>query len=190
MLARDNPFTTDRVEQILQFKPEWAGLSWQQLDATWKSLNQRATISGHHGSGKTCLLDAWATRLEQTKDTQILRIFLNREQKTITPNQWEALSQSHGKTIILDGEEQLNIRARSRFYKLTRSASGIIVTRHSKGKLPTLLHLDPDHELLVRCVKEVAPEQYNQLSPMLPKWWKKHRGNLRSILLECYDSAT
>ncbi|MFK7910883.1 MAG: hypothetical protein AB8F34_09785 [Akkermansiaceae bacterium] len=189
MLARENPFATDRVEKLLRFNPEWSGTSWAKLDKKWNLLGRHATITGRHGSGKTCFLDAWAARHTEMTGYQTLRIFLNHEQKTMSDLQWNDLSQCDGKIIILDGEEQLNFRARSKFYKLTKNATGILVTRHSQGRLPTLIHLDPNMAVLSTCVKKLAPAQYKELAPLLPELWRKHHRNIRHILLECYDSS-
>ncbi|MEM1008366.1 MAG: hypothetical protein AAGJ35_05120, partial [Myxococcota bacterium] len=66
--------------------------------------------------------------------------------------------------------------------------AGLIVTRHSAGKLPTLIHLDPDIHVLNSCVEKLAPQHLDELSSLFPSLWLKHKGNLRHILLECYDS--
>jgi hypothetical protein len=187
MLARDNPFATNRVEQLLRFNPEWSGTTWEHLDKKWGMLERRATVTGRHGAGKTCFLDAWAARHTKISGMEPVRIFLNREQNTMTDTEWQTLAGCHGKTIILDGEEQLGFRARNKFYNLAQHASGILVTRHVCGKLPTFLHLNPSMKVLLRCIQHVAPEHSEHLSRMLPKMWKKHHANLRSILLECYD---
>lgn len=190
MLARDNPFATDRVEQILTFNPAWTGHTWIDLDQQWQRLGQRATITGKHGAGKTCFLDAWSDRVKNNLSTPVLRLFLNQEKKNFSHHEWQSLTHCQGKTIILDGEEQLGLRARNKFYRLTQNASGLLVTRHTPGKLPTLAHLDPDIRILHSCIKKLAPDHYAQLSPQLPTLWKNHHANIRHILLECYDQIT
>ena len=189
MNALNNPFATDRVERVLAFKPEWAGTTWKEIELRWQSLNRRATLTGRHGSGKTTFLDVWGKRLSKDGH-EVVSLFLNRESRSLTPADWLALENCAGKTILLDGEEQLNWRARRKFYRLTQPAKGILVTRHSNGKRPNLLHLDPDLDLIHRCVRELSPDLYPQLAPQLPKLWKKHAGNLRHILLDCHDAVT
>ena len=168
MLARYNPFATDRVERLLTFQPEWSGTTWEELEKKWVSQNYRATITGRHGTGKTCFLNTWATRLRHASKQAPIRIFLNTEQPKVTDSQWENLAHSQGKTIILDGEEQLGLHARMKFYRLTKNASSVLVTRHSQGKLPTLIHFNPDIHMLHKCIKKLAPDHYQQLSPQLP----------------------
>ena len=187
MLARYNPFATDRVERLLTFQPEWSGNTWEELGKKWASQNYRAAITGRHGAGKTCFLNTWATKITDTPQRDPLFIFLNREQPRITGTQWQSLEQCHGRTVILDGEEQLGPYARIKFYRLARTASGILVTRHHQGKLPTLIHLAPDLDMLTRCVKKLAPDHFALLTPLLPAFWQKHKGNIRHCLLECYD---
>lgn len=189
MTARDNPFATDRTERLLYFRPEWMGASMSELTNRWEKLDRRAEILGRHGAGKSTLLATWKQHLE-SEHQPVIDLFLNRESNGFNEAQWQKIEACHGKTIILDGEEQLSWRQRHRFYQLTKHAVGILVTRHKKGRLPTLCHLDPGIETLHRCIQELAPEHYPSLSPLLPKWWKQYRGNIREILLRCYDEVT
>lgn len=182
--AHNNPFATDRVERVLRFRPEWAGTSWQELDARWQHCGQRACLTGRHGAGKTTFIDAWADRQAPAR---VLRLFLNRDHSSILSGDWSALAGAKGKIVILDGEEQLGWRQRRKFYRLTADADGLLVSRHRRGQLPTLLHFDPDIEMLERCVQALAPEHLDHLRPDFPIWWKQHRGNIREILLRCYD---
>ena len=186
MNARENPFATDRAQRLLTFRSEWADTSMDQLTNQWKKLNRRASILGRHGSGKSTLLASWKHHLETNKHP-VIHLFLSRENGSFSTAQWNLIANCQGQTILLDGEEQLSWKQRHRFYQLTKNASGILVTRHKKGRLPNLCHLDPGIEILHRCIRELAPDHYQTLSTHLPTWWKQYRGNIREILLECYD---
>ncbi|NWK55109.1 hypothetical protein HW115_05775 [Verrucomicrobiaceae bacterium N1E253] len=186
MRAHDNPFATDRVEQLLVFRPEWSGTSWSAIEDRWTKLGQRGALIGPHGSGKTTFLDAWEKRLME-QGGEVLRLFLNRESRELDEIAWEALEDASGKIVILDGEEQLGWLQRRRFYQCTASAAGVLVARHRRGKLPVLLEFEPNMELLIRCVHELAPQQVEALSEHLPSWWREHHGNIREVLLRCYD---
>ena len=186
MNACENPFATDRTQSLLTFRPEWAGTTMQELTARWETLNRRAEILGRHGAGKSTLLASWKQWL-QSNNNLFIHIFLNREQRQLSEEQWHQLQNCHGKTILIDGEEQLSWQARRKLHKLSASASGILITRHKSGRLPTLCTLDPDIEILHRCIREIAPLHFQDLAPLLSKWWRQDRGNIREILLRCYD---
>lgn len=186
MKACDNPFATDRVERLLRYKPDWIETDWASIEDRWSKLNRRVTLTGRHGSGKTTFLDTWQERLT-SKHQHVIRIFLNRETRSLTSHRWEALNNPADKIILLDGEEQLDWSDRRKFYRETRTAAGLLVTRHKKGKLPTLLHLEPDINILDLCVQHLAPAHYSRLAPYLPTWWRQSSGNIRQVLLNCYD---
>ena len=186
--ARHNPFATDRVERMLSYHPEWSGTSWQEIDQRWQALNRRAALIGRHGSGKTTFIDAWKARLID-QGCGVTHLFLNRETSRLSGDDWRVLEDGAGNVIILDGEEQLNWSQRRQFYQLTQKAAGLLVTRHRLGKLPPLQHFAPSIEVLHACVRQLAPDCYDQLAPMFPTWWKEDHGNIREILLRCYDQV-
>ncbi|MCP5536820.1 MAG: hypothetical protein H7A51_11400 [Akkermansiaceae bacterium] len=188
MNARDNPFATDRVERLLAFRPEWSGTDWNTIDGRWKNNNHRGTLTGRHGSGKTTFIDAWKKRLTGQGD-HVICFFLNRDQRDLSPGHWQQLENCADSTVILDGEEQLSWLARRRFYQLTSRTSGLLVSRHEGGKLPELLHFDPDLRILRLCIEHLAADHYQQLSPHLVDWWEQTHGNIREVLLRCYDAV-
>lgn len=184
--ARSNPFATDRTELLLSYRPEWIGTTKEELLAKWQQLDQRATLTGRHGAGKSTLL-AWFRQHLLQQGQQVLHLFLNRQSKSFSETDWQKIREAAGKFILLDGEEQLGWRARRRFYQLGQAAEGLLVTRHRPGHLPQLWDLQPDIAVLQRCIRRAAPDYYSDVEPHLPQWWQKHRGNIRDILLECYD---
>lgn len=187
MNARENPFATDRIEQLLVFNPEWCGTTWSEIDTQWQKLGRRASLTGRHGAGKTTFIDAWQKRLHQNGH-QTVRLFLNRECHTLQSNHWNSLKNCSGKIILLDGEEQLGWLARRKFYQYSKHAKGLLVSRHSQGKLPPLLDFHPDIQTVEHCIQKIAPDHFGQLSPHLADWWQQHDGNIRHILLRCYDT--
>ena len=182
MRAHENPFSTDRIERLLYYRPEWVGMSWEELETRWQQLGCKGSLIGPHGAGKTTLLDKWVKRIE-SQGHEVVRLFLNRENRKITD--WSVIANATKKVIILDGEEQLDWLARRKFYRLSSNAKGVVVTRHSKGKLPILLTITPSIEVLHLCIQEVAPEMTDL--PQLTEWWKEEKGNIRHVLLRCYD---
>ena len=188
MLARDNPFSTQRVEHILSFDPQLCGTSWEEIERRWETLYKRASLVAPHGAGKSTFMDAFQGRLEASGHS-VLRLFLNQESIKLREEQWRMLEHCSQQVVILDGEEQLGHFSRRRFYHLTQCCSGLLISRHKPTKLPQLLVLDPDMDLLVACIERLAPEHLPQLHTMLSEWWKEHDGNIREILLRCYDSV-
>ena len=188
MLARDNPFSTHRVECILSFDPQLSGTSWVEIERRWMALGRRASLVAPHGAGKSTFMDAFQTRLEASGHS-VLRLFLNQESNKLDKGQWRMLECCQQQIIMLDGEEQLSYLSQRRFYRLTQSCSGLLISRHKPTKLPQLLVLDPDMDLLVTCIERLAPEHLPQLHSMLSGWWSEHNGNIREILLRCYDSV-
>lgn len=188
MLARDNPFSTHRVENILSFDPQLSGTSWEEIERRWIALGMRASLVAPHGAGKSTFMDAFQERLE-TSGHSVLRLFLNQQSNKLEGEQWNLLEQCQQQIVMLDGEEQLGYLSRSRFYQLTENCSGLLITRHKPAKLPQLFSLDPDIQILTTCVERLAPEHLSQLQPMLSGWWREYDGNIREILLRCYDSV-
>lgn len=188
MLARDNPFSTHRVERILSFDPQLSRTSWVEIGRRWMALYSRASLVAPHGAGKSTFMDAFQTRLE-TSGHSVLRLFLNQESNKLDNIQWQMLEHSQQQVVMLDGEEQLGYLSRRRFYQLTQNCSGLLISRHKPAKLPQLFSLEPDIQLLTTSIDRLAPEHLSQLRPMLSEWWREHDGNIREILLRCYDSV-
>ena len=184
MNANENPFATDRIEELLAFRPEWCGLSWELLEESWRRCQWRGAIIGPHGVGKTTLVQAWRSRCE-AEGLEVISLFLNQQSRTLRPEQWQLLEGSAGKVVILDGEEQLSLWSRWRFYRTVKTR--LLVTRHSRGWLPTVYRLAPSMEVLRKCIQYAAPGYTSLLESHLPQWWHEEQGNKRSILLRCYD---
>lgn len=184
MRAHENPFATDKLEQRLFYRPEWSGTSWEELEWSWAQRKYRGALIGRHGAGKSTLLAAWKELLEG-QGKEVISLFLNREERRITD--WDALQDCAGKYVFLDGEEQLTWFTRRSFLSLTRPAAGVIITRHRRGTLEPILHLSPDLSVMKNCLREIDPTILPEVQELLPEWWKQERGNMRHILLRCYD---
>jgi len=111
-----------------------------RVEERWQEAGHRASIIGPHGVGKTTLLESWQKRLEG-KGEQVLRIFLNRQER------W-------------------------------------LETRHHQAGFPVIADLQPNRALLDRCLLALGEEVPKEL---LNDWWESHHGNLREVLLCCYD---
>ncbi|MEM9480629.1 MAG: hypothetical protein AAGA58_13320 [Verrucomicrobiota bacterium] len=178
--AQDNPFATERVEEILEFDPTWIGETWESILGNLEQINWHGAVVGPHGAGKTTFLSALQKRLnERGKATEML--FLNRQSREIPEVFFEKLTPE---TIILfDGAEQLNFFQWRKFLGHTRQTRGLIISLHRPGRLPTFLRLNPTPTLLHQCINRLAPSSHIDPTNI----FTTRKGNLREALLDCYD---
>lgn len=178
--AANNPFRVSRTEDLLFFRPDWSGFTWEQLEERWQETGHRAAIIGPHGVGKTTLLESWQKRLEG-KGEQVLRIFLNRQERTFTNEVLEKIERAT--VLLVDGAEQLTWRRRRQLVKFAEGKAWL-ETRHYQAGFPVIADLQPNRALLDRCLLALGEEVPKEL---LNDWWESHHGNLREVLLCCYD---
>ena len=89
--------------------------------------------------------------------------------------------------VFVDGAEQLGPLAWWRFRRIVRQATGLVITSHRSGRLPTLIECRTSPTLLRELVTELAPDDIEKLEPRLDDLFERHKGNLRSCLRELYD---
>lgn len=183
MNARDNPFSTRRVQAKLAFDPALVGTDWGDLLDQWFGLGKRACVVGPHGAGKSTMLDAMAGRLE----VPVVRFFFNRDKRELSPSDEALMIAGEGAVWIADGDTHLSFRERRRFYAASRQAAGFLSARHRTRGLPVLLRLKPDLALASELLHRLYPEGHHELSQTLSRRFDKRRGNLRHLWLDCYD---
>jgi len=183
MNAHDNPFATRRVEARLPFDPSLVGTDWESLRARWRQLDRRAGIVGPHGAGKSTLLDAVADRLEQP----VVRFFFNRDKCQLSSEDELLMEAGAGAVWLADGDGHLGFRDRRCFYKASQRAAGFLSARHQARGLPVLIRLKPDLALAKELLHRLHPTGAGGLEPTLAESFRKRRGNLRHLWLDCYD---
>ena len=125
MKARENPFATERLEQVsYRFLDE----SWDELLARLAVLNYRGAIVGPEGRGKTTLFEELQRRLAERGLHEI---------------------------IFFDGIEKLSLLQWQRLKLRAQNAQGLIVTTHRRGRLPTLIECATTPELFRDVVEEL-----------------------------------
>lgn len=185
MKARDNPFAVERILQI-RYRP--LSCTWDDLIENLKSLELRAAIVGDHGTGKSTLLDDLRPRIQELGfQTQHLR--LNQDEPKFAPGYLATLFErlSANDVILFDGAEQMSWFRWRRFVTKTRRASGLIITTHRPGRLPTLIHCQTTSDLLQQIVVEILGNDAANLTDLVEHLFEKHRGNLREALRDMYD---
>jgi len=178
--ARDNPFSSDRVEGLRYRLPE--GLSWDQLLERLASLRWRAALVGPHGRGKTTLLEELAPRVT-ARGFRVRTVTLRQEERR---SDWKLLrSLGPDDILFLDGAELLG---RLAWTAVKLRCRRLVITSHRPGLLPTLLECDTSPELLADLVRELAGELTGE-EPEVRELFARHDGNLRAVFWEMYDQA-
>lgn len=177
MLARDNPFSADRIERLLRYRLE--GETWPGLLARLCALRWRAAIVGPHGSGKTTLLEELTPRL-RALGFHPLHLQLNRQRRRLSPRDLK------GRFLLLDGAEQLSRLSWWRFRFEARAAAGLLITLHRPARLPTLLETETSPALLDRLLGELVPDPAAWRHPA-HLLFTQHEGNIREVLRSLYD---
>lgn len=186
MLARENPFRTDRV---LQYRYHFHdGGSLQQLAKQFEALNQRAAIVGRKGHGKTTLVEdlcgfwigrgAAATLLRLTSTDRSNAVELCRKGLSETTS---------GSILILDGAEQLGWFRWLWFLRMVPADVGLLITTHEPGRLPTLFECRTTSKVLARAVASIAPEVSRDVATQLEPLFAQHAGDVRLCLRNLYD---
>lgn len=178
----DNPFAAGCIEGLAC---RIRTATWPQLIERLRLLGGRAAVVGPKGSGKSTLLVELARRL----DGEVVAARIPGSCR----NPWSfarmqlprRLGPEH--SVLLDGGEQLGALAWERLLALTAPARRLVATLHAPGRLPTLVALSTDVDLLRELVCELAPEDAAALDPLLPEIFRRQRGNLRECLRELYD---
>ncbi len=181
MRARDNPF---RTESVLRVRYRLLGIEWDQLLRRCEQLQYRAGLVGAYGSGKTTLLEDLEPKLRD-KGFETVRIRLN--QQSSPQEHWSVPRMTSRHIILFDGAEQLSWLPWQFFKWRTCRAAGLIITTHKPGRLPTLWECRTSSGLLSDIMAEVLAGSRFTPPADPADLFRKHKGNLREALRECYD---
>ena len=184
VLARENPFATSQIENIpFRFPP---GVNWDVLLNRLQAQEWCASIVGGNGSGKTTLLEQLVPHLEARGFAPVfLRLSAesSMREKEQLPTRLREIRKPQ--FILLDGAEQLSTRHWLSVRAAASQAAGLVVTVHRSSRLPVVLELDTNPNLLEDLVQELTggrlPDQEAQTI------LHRHRGNVREAFRELYD---
>lgn len=184
MLAKENPFATVHLEKIPFRFP--SGLDWDVLLKRLEAQQWCASIVGGNGSGKTTLMEQLIPRLTD-RGFQPVLFRLTSEHGMREKEQFpEKLRQVRKPGfILLDGAEQLSTRHWLAVRAAASQAAGFVVSVHRTSRLPVILELETNPQLLEELVVELTggslPEKEAEAI------MHRHRGNLRDCFRELYD---
>lgn len=185
MRARENPFRSERLGGLAFRHPT---LSLEAIDARWRALGRRAAIVGPHGSGKTTLLRELGERLSD-QGLRVHRWFLNATEPAPSTRLLvrQARSLGHCDVLLFDGAGHLSRLAWRRLERASRGASGVLITAHAEGRLPTLLETRTGAALLANLTRELTDLDSDSLETLLAELHAAHEGNFHDVFLALYD---
>jgi hypothetical protein len=183
--ARDNPF---RVDRIHRFRYQLLEGTWDDLLDRLQRMHYRGAIVGPQGSGKTTLLEDLSIRLAR-RGRSTCWMQLNRDAECQAWRQIGSFLESAlaGQVLMVDGVEQLGGWHWRLLRRRSANFAGLVVTLHQAGRLPTLLQCHASPQLFERMVRELAPQQFEQLRGQLPDILAEQGGNIRLGLRTLYD---
>lgn len=191
MKARENPFRSTRVRSAIRYvaphdDPDDSRSGALALLPRLEALRHRAAIVGPHGSGKTTLLEDLAHVLAG-RGYRPIWLRLDTDAPRL-PRGWvERIGRlGDGDIVCLDGAEQLGPIAWARLRWQTRRATGVVVTTHRPGRLPTLTTCATSPALLDRIIRRLAPDA-PAAAASAGALFARHHGNVREALRELYD---
>jgi len=188
--AQENPFRTERLDGLgFRAAATGAPADLGDLLERFEALGRRAAVIGPEGSGKTTLLDALDRQLTG-RGFEVRRLRAAPGGGALWSAAGPARRDGAGPRTLLfvDGIDRLPAAARRRVRRAARGAAGLLVTAHRRLRLPTLIECATTPALLAALVEELAGGSAARWPvPAAAALHARHRGNLRTALLELYD---
>lgn len=185
--ARYNPFSTRHTD----------GLAFRYLQgdavelmARLEHLEYRAALVGPHGSGKTTLMEELRERLAGD-GRRVYSVFVN-DTSPLTRVVCDELFQelTPGGIVFLDGADLIGRFRWWRFRaRVFAGGSGLVITTHKSGMLPTLLECRTSPELLRVLAEELTGDPKMLSEERLEELFLRNNGNIRDCLRDLYDFA-
>lgn len=182
MIARENPFRTERVLSVRYRLPGGTAALLDRFEA----MGRRAALIGPQGSGKTTLLEDLAPAI-RARGLGVRWIDLDAEREFFDSATYRRFFDAlePATVVLLDSAEKLGRARWAAFERESRRAAGLLVTAHGPGLLPTLRECSTTPALLAELVRELVGGEAETLP--LDRLYERHRGNLREALRALYD---
>ena len=185
---RDNPFATCWTNPgALAFRFN-DGQSVKQLVAKLAGQQWRGAIIGPHGSGKSTLLESLKPAIVAA-GRSIRATSLHDGQRRLPRNFFTTNAPDSTSFVIIDGYEQLGWPARLQLWLQCRSTgAGLLVTSHKPVRIPMLVRLSPDHQLIEQLVDDLCSDVSTAITRAdIAASFACHGGNVREVLFDLYD---
>jgi energy-coupling factor transporter ATP-binding protein EcfA2 len=185
---RDNPFATCWTRPgALPFRFNY-DQNIDQLVEKLAAQQWRGAIIGPHGSGKSTLLEALKPAIVAT-GRSVQAISLRDGQRRLPHAFFTTWPGNSNAIVIIDGYEQLgwpaclHLRIRCR-----TTGAGLLVTSHTSVRIPTLIRLSPDQQLVEQLVGNLCAEVSTTIRRAdIAASHACHGSNVREILFDLYD---
>ena len=190
MKPYENPFRTEKLNSLPYIFD--SGENLNSLYTEFKSMNYIAAITGSQGSGKSRLTELLSELILQDS-LKVTYTRLSANNKVLDPSFQEKLNNGFSKDeiIVIDGCEQLNIFKWLQLKRrIMKTAKGLLITTHKRGRLPTLKKCKTSPELLIKLTAMFTDNRIKWDKKLLRKLYKKYNGNIRHALLELYDLSS
>jgi energy-coupling factor transporter ATP-binding protein EcfA2 len=170
------PFRFDDNQSIERLMAKLAVRHWQ------------GAIVGPHGSGKSTLLESLKPAIVAT-GLHIQATSLHDGQRRLPRDFFAPSVSGTNALVIIDGYEQLGWPARLHLWLRCRSAgAGLLVTSHAPVRIPTLIRLSPDRQLVEQLVDDLCAEVSTTITRAdIAASHACHGSNVREILFDLYD---
>ena len=184
MRARDNPFRTERTDNLRYRAP---GFSWTELLARLDAQGGRGALRGAQGSGKSTLLRELGHRLANL-GLEVRRLRPSLDDRRLARSQLRELVEGAGPrtALLLDGADRVGPIEWSRLRRAARPAGILVITTHREGRLPTLYRCATSVALLGELAAELVPPA-RLTSVCLSDLFVRQQGNIRTALRALYD---
>mgnify|MGYP003952750013 CR=1 FL=1 len=153
----------------------------------------RCEILGEHGVGKSSLLRALQSHLEQQSISNHLVYACGEFPRDGPPLKFSTvkLLLRQSDVLFVDGFEQLSWWTRRRIIRYSeKHAHSLVVTCHQTQRLPCLVHLAATETLVLRLV--LSLQQAQQVDEVVSasdvrELYQRFGNNVRELLFACYD---
>jgi energy-coupling factor transporter ATP-binding protein EcfA2 len=185
---RVNPFATCWTRPgALSFRFS-NGQSVEQLISQLAAQQWNGAIVGPHGSGKSTLLES-LKRVIAAAGRTIQAISLRDGQRRLPRDFFATWASDSNAVVIIDGYEQLGWPARLHLsLRCFATGVGLLVTSHRPIRIPTLIRLAPDRQLIEQLVCRLCAEVSTTITRAdIAASHACHGSNVREILFDLYD---